>query len=133
MRLTKLFAAVLLITTMLIISCNGDNAKDVIVNKWKFTEISGTGTADIPDSIKSILYSTAIMEFKKDGSFESSGGTREGSQKGRYTVSDDGKTIYSTDEGKAVADTISILEISKDKLIVLNKKADVRLTMVPKK
>jgi len=128
----QIFFVVIFLASLVFSGCKTKNAKDLIVNKWKFMEISGTGAAEIPDSIKKMLYATSEMEFSAAGSFIATGGMRKEPGKGTYKLSDDGNTLYSYAEGKEVPDTLSILELTKDKLVVFQKTADVKLTMMPK-
>ena len=137
MKLSNLFVVTILTAFLFITGCWPKAAnKDLIVNKWKFTEISGTDAAQIPDSMKAKMIATAIMEFKKDGSYEQSGGMRKEIQKGTYSLSDDGKTLYSTENGTSYTDTVIVLELSKDKFVVTPKTKDngqnLLLTMKPK-
>jgi hypothetical protein len=126
MKLKKLFTAALLLTTVVMMSCKGKSAKDMIVNNWKFTNISGGDASQMPDSIKTEILSSATMEFTKDGKFNV---TMMGSKtSGTYSVSDDGKTLTTTDEGKT-AETAEILEISKDKIVLKNPKDQSTLTL----
>ena len=126
MKLTKLITVVLLVTAIAIASCKSKSAKDLIVNKWKVTNVSGTQLNDLTDSMKTVIYATATMEFTNDGKFISSGmGPTKG---GTYSVSDDGKTLTTTDEGSTTPDMLDIAEISKDKMVVKDKKEDMQIT-----
>ena len=126
MKLTKLFAAALLVSTITMVSCKDKSAKDLIVNKWHVTNISGARATDIPDSVKTQMYSSAVMEFMKDGKFSTTGfGAAKG---GTYSVSDDGKSLISTDEGSSSADSLTIVEISKAKMVIEDKKSDMKVT-----
>ena len=130
MKLTKLFAAVLLLTTVAMVSCKSKTAKDLIVNKWKVTNISGSQAAQMSDSVKTQIYSTATMEFTKDGKFVSAGmGPTKG---GTYSLSEDGKTLTTTDEGSSTPDILAIDEISKDKMVVEDKKGEMKVTFAVK-
>jgi hypothetical protein len=118
---------VLLAGSIAIVSCKGKSAKDYIVNKWKITDISGKGVEGMPDSAKTKIYETAAMDFKKDGKYESAdmGG---GPKKGVYTISSDGKSLMTTDEGSTVTDTLELVEVTADKMIVNDKKGEVKIT-----
>ncbi len=130
MKLTKIFGAALLVTTITLVSCKGKSAKDLIVNKWHVTNIAGARAADVPDSIKTQMYASAVMEFMKDGKFSTTGfGSAKG---GTYSVSDDGKSLISTDEGSSMADSLTIVEISKSKMIIEDKKSDMKVTFTAK-
>jgi hypothetical protein len=127
MKLIRLFTAVPLIVTLAIVSCKGKSAKDYIVNKWKITEISGKEAADIPDSVKAKMYATATMEFTKDGKFT---GTDMGpdDKTGVYSISDDNKSLISKNDNLSKADTLNILEISADKMVLEDKKGDMKVS-----
>ena len=135
MKLTKLSVLVFLMGAIVFSGCKDKPAKELIINNWKFTEISGTAADLIPDSIKKKIYANATMNFNKDGSYEQAGGIDNETRKGVYSLSDDGKTIYSIDESKNT-DTMVILQISKDKMVVSPKiegnSGMLRLTMIPK-
>jgi len=135
MKLRNLFIVTILLTFVFISSCKTEKAKDLIVRKWKFTEVSGPDAAIIADSIKTKILETATMEFKKDGTYEQSGGAGMDGEKGTYTVSDDGKTVISTSNSSGVGDTVMILELSKTKLVVSPKPRpgqNLKFTMMPK-
>ena len=130
MKLTKLFTAVVLVAGITMVSCKNKSPKELIVNKWKVTSISGTQATAMPDSVKTQIYSSAVMEFTKDGKFMTTGfGSSKG---GTYSVSDDGKTLTSTDDGSSTPDILSILEISKDKMIIEDKKGEMKVTFSAK-
>ena len=131
MKLIKLFTAVLATATLMMIGCKGKTAKDLVVNKWKITDMSGKGIADMPDSAKAKIYANSSMEFTKDGKFITSGMDND-DKKGTYSVSDDGKTMISTNEGDTYADTLNILEISADKMVVEDRKGAVKVTFKAK-
>lgn len=136
MKLSNLLVVTILTAFVCITGCKSKEAKELIVNKWKFTDISGPDAAKIPDSMKTKMMATATMEFKKDGTYEQAGGMRENIQKGTYSLSNDGKTLYSTENGTTYTDTVTVLELSKDKFVVTPKTKsngqDMRLTMKPK-
>ncbi len=131
MKLTKLFAAVLLVTTVALVSCKSKSAKDLIVNKWKISNVSGGEAGKMSDSIKTEIYSKATMEFMKDGKYMMSMMGEPG-KGGTYSVSDDGKTLTTTDEGSTNPEAADIVEISKDKCVIKNKKEDMTITLVSK-
>jgi len=131
----KLSLLIFLIGIIVFAGCKDKAAKELIINEWRFTEFSGPGAEIIPDSVKKKVYATATMTFKKDGSYEQTGGSDGGTRKGKYSLSEDGKTIYSTEDGSGT-DTVMILQISKDKMVVSPKSQGIggkmQLTMVPK-
>lgn len=136
MKLFRLSAITLMLATLFFSGCKSKSAKELIVNKWKFTDVTGTDAAQIPDSVKTKMFATATMEFKKDGSYEQSGGMREDVEKGTYILSDDGKTMISKANGSGMSDTVMILELSKTKMVVSPKTKgqgqNITLTLMPK-
>ena len=131
MKLTKLFTALLLVTAIVMVSCKGKSAKELIVNTWKISNVSGGEAAQMPDSIKNVIYSSATMEFTKDGKFMMTMPGEKG-KGGSYSVSDDGKTLNMTDEGSTKPDPADLIEISKDKCVIKNRKEDMTITLMAK-
>ena len=130
MKLTKTILSVLLLATISIFGCKSKSAKELIVNKWKLTNISGGESGQMADSIKTQLYNTATMEFMKDGKYEM---TMTGRDKGGiWKISDDGKTLTTSDADGSNSEDAEIVEISADKCIVKNKKDNTTITMAKK-
>ncbi len=122
----KLIVFLLLAGTVLI-GCK-DKPKDIIVNKWKITDMSMPGQA-MPDSVKSMI-SQGTMEFTKDGKMTLTGMGTGGDQSGTYTLSDDGKTLTVVTNGKSEMNEVT--ELSKSKLKIEDKANGSTLTAVPK-
>lgn len=117
----------LLITASIVfISCKSDKPKDLIVNKWKITNID-IPNMPLPDSVKaSVMKGT--MEFTKDGKMTLTGmGT---DQAGTYTLSDDGKTLFVITNGETQSNEIK--ELSSSKLVLVDKKNNSTLTAAPR-
>ena len=129
MKFTKLFASVLLLALVAMVSCKSKSAKELIVNKWKVTNIDGA-PADMTDSMKNVVYASATMEFTKDGKFISSG--MGPSKSGTYSLSDDGKTLSTTDEGSTIADVLTVEEISDNKMVVNVTKEKMKVSFAVK-
>ena len=129
MKFTKLFRLFLLVTTISMVSCKSKSAKELIVNKWKVTNIEEAGSG-MSDSIKNVIYATATMEFTNDGKFISSG--MGPTKNGSYTISDDGKTLTSTDEGSTTPDILTIEEISSGKMIIKDAKEKMKVSFAAK-
>ena len=129
MKFTKLFASVLLVAIVAMVSCKSKSAKELIVNKWKVTNIDGA-PSDMTDSMKNVVYATATMEFTKDGKFISSG--MGPSKNGSYSLSDDGKTLSTTDEGSTIADVLTVEEISDSKMVVNVTKEKMKVSFAVK-
>ena len=128
MKFTKFMTAILMMAAITLISCKGKSSKDLIVNKWQMSGMSGKGSADITDSAKTKMYSDFRIEFKKDGKFDFTDMETMNLKHGVYSLSDDGKTLISKDDGSENSDTISILEIKVDKLVLEDKKSEIKVT-----
>ena len=129
MKLTKLFALVLLVAIVAMVSCKSKSAKELIVNKWKVTNIDGA-PSDMTDSMKNVVYATASMEFTRDGKFNSTG--MGPAKNGTYSLSDDGKTLSTTDDGSTIADVLNVEELSDSKLIVNVTKEKMKVSFAVK-
>jgi hypothetical protein len=127
MKLTKLFTTVLLGAAVVFAGCKAKTAKDLIVNKWRITGMEGKSLEGMPDSIRTKIYASATMEFKNDGKFITSD-MGNGVKQGTYSVSSDGKTLFSTDEGATSTDTLNIMEITGNKMVIADRKSDVKIT-----
>ena len=109
-----------------VISCKSNKPKDLIVNKWRITNID-VPNMPLPDSIKaSVMKGT--MEFTKDGKMILSGMGND--QSGTYTLSDDGKTLFVITNGKTESN--DILEITSSKMVLQDKTNNSKLTVVPR-
>lgn len=108
------------------ISCQSSKPKDLIVNKWKITNID-IPNMPLPDSVKaSVMKGT--MEFTKDGKLTITGmGT---DQSGTYTLSDDGKTLFVITNGETQSNEIK--ELSSSKLVLFDKTNNSTLTATPR-
>jgi hypothetical protein len=134
MKLSNAFIVTILAIFLFITGCKEKSAKEMILKKWKFTEISGPDAKEIPDSIRAKMIATTTMEFKKDGTYEQTGGMSEHVQIGTYSLTEDGKTIIIKDESSN-PDTVMVLELSESKLVLAPKTKDngrnMQLTMKP--
>jgi hypothetical protein len=130
MKLSGVFILTIL-AGLFVTGCKEKAAKDLIVKKWNFTDITGPDAAEIPDSMKKEMYKTATMEFKKDGTWEA-GGMRTEVQKCTYSLSEDGNSII-TIEGSGTPDTLMILELTETKMVITPKNKErgdnIQLTM----
>jgi hypothetical protein len=127
MKLLKLLSPTLLLMMVLLAGCKERSPKDLIVNRWRVTEMSGPLAAEFTDSSKQKIYATAIMEFKKDGQFQTTG-LSSGTKTGTYSVTGDGKQLISTNTGDTKADTLNILEISTSNLVVEDTRGHLRVS-----
>lgn len=124
MKLVKhLFAATLLLTAVTMLSCKGKSPKDMIVNKWSLTDMSGEGAKGMTDEDKKTMVGKVIMELTKDGKISMTGMGDE-AKVGTYKLSDDGKTLDLTREGSDKADPHEVNELTESKLVITEKKAD---------
>ena len=109
-----------------IISCKSNKPKDLIVNKWKITNID-VPNMPLPDSVKaSVMKGT--MEFTKDGKMLITGMGND--QSGTYTVSEDGKTLFVVTNGQTQSNDIK--EVTSSKLVLFDKTNNSTLTAVPR-
>ena len=108
------------------IGCKSDKPKDLIVNKWKITDID-VPNMPLPDSVKaSVMKGT--MEFTKDGKMIITGMGND--QTGTYTLSDDGKALFVVTNGKTESN--DILELTSKKMVLSDKANNSKLTVVPR-
>lgn len=122
----NLFVLLLITSGFILQSCEGNKPKDLIVNKWRITNIE-TPDMPLPDSIKALAMK-GTMEFTKDGKWLVSGMGND--QSGTYTLSEDGKTIFVVANGKT--ETNEIVELTKERMVLLDKLNNSKLTVVPR-
>ena len=106
--------------------CKSNKPKDLIVNKWKITNIE-VPNMPIPDSVKAIAMK-GTMEFTKEGKIKITGMGND--QSGTYTLSDDGKTLFVVTQGKTESN--DIIELSSSKMVLSDKTNNSKLTVVPR-
>lgn len=111
---------------IVVVGCNSGKPKDLIINKWKISDINIPNTP-MPDSIKQELMK-GTMEFTKDGTMSLTGMGND--QSGTYSVSEDGKTLTTVSNGKTEASEIN--ELTKTKLVITDKTNGAKLTAVPR-
>ena len=116
----------LLIVSVVFISCKSNKPKDLIVNKWRITDMTTAGE-QMPDSLKAKMMQ-GTMEFTKDGKIMLTGMGDD--QSGTYTLSDDGKTLTVTVSGHPETDDVN--ELSSSKLVITDKAQGGKLTAVPR-
>ena len=122
----RIIFLLMIIASIGVISCKSNKPKDLIVNKWRITNID-VPNMPLPDSIKaSVMKGT--MEFTKDGKMILSGMGND--QSGTYTLSDDGKTLFVITNGKTESN--DILEITSSKMVLQDKTNNSKLTVVPR-
>jgi hypothetical protein len=126
MQLKNIIFLVLIAASVGFFSCNSNNSKELIVNKWRITDID-IPTMPLGDAEKAAALK-GTMEFTKDGKWHIKGMGNDMS--GSYTLSDDGKNIYIISEDKT--ETHEIVELTKSKMVLLDKANNTKLTVVPK-
>ena len=127
----KFIMPVFVIAIIALSACNSDSKKkNELIKQWKMVNMGGKGAERFTDSAKREMYGTRFMEFREEGDMIASGGDRP-MQRGDYTVSEDGKSIITTRNGRA-SDTFVINKLTKDTLIVSLTRAQLELTWVPK-
>ena len=100
------------------------SAKDVIVNKWVLSDVKAEG---MPDSVKAQMVGKVWIDLKADGTYNAMASEKE--EKGTWKLSDDGKSLTTTEEGKTEGETVEVAEISKDKAVFTSKKDNMTMTM----
>lgn len=127
----KLFYFVIALSVAVVVACSGGAGKK-IVGTWKcenievanFDEAINKALAQVPDSMKEATkkqYETAMkanldemkssltMNFKEDKTFESA--IKGKTDKGTYTLSEDGKTLSTKMDGKNVEDKFVVEQL----------------------
>lgn len=122
----KIIFLLLISSSVGMISCKSNKPKDLIINKWKITDID-VPNMPIPDSVKSTLL-RGTLEFTKDSKMILTGLGND--QNGTYSLSEDGKTLFVITNGKTESN--DIVELTKSKLVLLDKSNQSKLTAVPK-
>lgn len=114
MKMRALFAFVMTVMLFALMSCK-TSPKDMIVNKWKPTDI--TGPLITPEAKTKALAGDNSLEFKKDGKYiNTTNGKAD--ESGTYSLSDDGKTLTINPPGGSTQ-TVSIKELTKDKMVAV--------------
>lgn len=131
MKVYRLSSIALLLAVLFFSACKEKNAKELIVNKWKLTEVSGEGIKDMSDTEKNEMIGKFVMELTKDGKVTMSG-FGETPKTGTYTLSEDGKTLLLTREGDEKADPQDINELKADKLVITSAREQMKLTFSAK-
>ena len=122
----KIIFLLIIAASVGLISCKSNKPKDLIVNKWKITDID-VPDMPLPDSIRATLMK-GTMEFTKDGKMTMTGMGND--QAGTYSISDDGKTLFVITNGKTESN--DIVELTSSKLVLNDKVNNSKLTAVPR-
>ncbi|MEP7238983.1 MAG: hypothetical protein ABI685_13985, partial [Ferruginibacter sp.] len=67
MKLLRLSSIALLLGALFFAGCKGKSAKELIVNKWKLTDVSGENAKDMSDTEKKEMKEKFVLELTKDG------------------------------------------------------------------
>ncbi len=109
-----------------LLSCKMNNPQELIVNKWKITDIE-IPNMPLPDTAKVSLMK-GTLQFTRDGKMILTGMGKN--QSGTYTVSDDGKNLYVIINGKT--ETNEIRELTPTRMILIDKTNNSKITVVPR-
>lgn len=121
MKLFRLSSLVLILATLFFTGCKTRTAKELIVNKWKLTALSGENAKEISDTEKKEMTDKLVMELTKDGKVFMSG-MWDTPKTGTYSLSDDGKTLFLTRDGETKAEPQIINELKEGKLVLTSEK-----------
>jgi len=122
----KTIITIILFTTFGLISCKIANPKELIVKKWRVTDID-IPNMPMPDTAKTTLMK-GTLQFTQDGKMIITGMGKN--QSGTYTLSDDGKKLFVIVNGKT--ETNEIKELTTSKMILIDKTNNTKLTVVPR-
>ena len=145
----KLFYFVVAIAVAVVVSCSGGPGKN-IVGTWKcdnvevsnLDEVINQMLAQVPDSMKEAqkaamesgmkesfdkMKGALTMTFKDDKTFESA---MEGkTDKGTWAISEDGKTLTTTQGEPGKEDKLNIDELTANKLVVSGDMGGTKMKM----
>ncbi len=121
MKLFRLSALAFMLVALIFTGCKGKSAKELIVNKWKLTELSGENAKEMTDAEKKEMTNKFLMELTKDGKVMMSG-MWDTPKTGTYSLSEDGKTLFLIRDGDTKADPQVINELKGDKLVITSEK-----------
>ncbi|HTB07522.1 MAG TPA: hypothetical protein VK806_11270 [Bacteroidia bacterium] len=148
--------SILACAAVLFYNCGGNAAAKMIVKKWQWQSIQSaamdkqmadlkmaadttkdsTAKASAQQNLKMMTgimedYKKTTMEYKADGSFELNmaimGQTQ--TQKGKWSLTPDGKKLITVDEKKPAPDTVDIT-VAEDKLVLSPKEKDGSATTI---
>ncbi|MEO5647990.1 MAG: lipocalin family protein [Chitinophagaceae bacterium] len=129
MKRVSNFIMSLLISLALFPGCKADKPQDLIVKKWAITDVKVGGEEKMSDQEKQIMLKLE-MDFTKDGKLIVTG-LPQGTKTGSYSLSEDGKTLTTTDPGgNSTPNDVST--ITKNKLVFKNPKDGLTFTLESK-
>ncbi len=121
MKLLRLTSIAFMLMALFFTGCKGKGAKELIINKWKLTELSGESAKEISDAEKKEMTDKFLMELTKDGKVTISG-MSDTPKTGTYSLSEDGKTLFLIRDGDTKAEPQAINELKAGKLIITSEK-----------
>ncbi len=121
MRLFRLSSIALVLVALSFTACKSKSAKELIVNKWKLTELTGEAAKEMSETAKKEMTDKLIMELTKDGKVTMSG-MGDTPKTGTYTLSEDGKTLFLLRDGDTTAEPQIINELKEGKLVITSEK-----------
>lgn len=131
MKQLKLAALALLSITLLFTACKSKTPKELVVNKWKLTDVTGEGTKDMGPEEKKQMLDSLVLELTKDGKINLYG-LGPDPKIGTYTVSEDGKSMDFKRTGEDKIEPQVINEVSADKLVITDSKSKMTLSFKAK-
>ncbi|MFN8243340.1 MAG: hypothetical protein U0X40_04725 [Ferruginibacter sp.] len=131
MKNFKLAALAFFSLAILFTACKGKSPKELVVNKWKLTEVTGEGAKDMSDQEKKGMTDSLVLELTKDGKINLYGLGSDPAM-GTYTVSEDGKSMDFKRTGEDKAEPQQINEVSASKLVITDTKSKMTLTFKAK-
>lgn len=121
MKLFRLTSIAFMLMALTFIGCKGKSAKELIVNKWKLTELSGESAKEMSDAEKKEMTDKFLMELTKDGKVTMSG-VWDTPKTGTYSLSEDGKKLFLIRDGDTKAEPQIINELKTGKLVITSEK-----------
>jgi PBP1b-binding outer membrane lipoprotein LpoB len=127
-------ASFIIVITMFFVSCS-QKPSEMIVGEWKITDIQSSEA--IPDELAEIhrqtieeMKSSSKLTIKADGTFENM--ISETSSTGKWTLSDDAKTLTMTYES-GNQEVSNVDELAETKLVVSIEVNEAKNTIVYEK
>lgn len=124
---------------VLLAACAG-SPKDNMVGTWKIADITVDGELSeeetkMMDAMKEMMVGKMEMTFDAEGNFTSKqpnpfkeGEVKE--TKGTWTISEDGKTLKTKEEGSDKEEEIKLSELTGSKMVMVNEEGEKTMSMV---
>lgn len=107
-------ASCLMLLSMLLLTACKPNPKEILSRKWKPIDVTGENIT--PNIKANIIKEGNLMEFTTSGKFISHA-EGEGTESGTYTLSDDGKVISITSDGRTEVE-MKIRELKPNRAVI---------------